>query len=250
MSGRTRLLCGVVAIVVATISFGTWRLGERGGSPQREASRSGPEIDGLRATHAMLCERATNAWNSGSAAQNTQDLAEVARAVVDVWGDALTVDEYVDVLVTRAAHVNEQAVELANQRRSRYPDQFPSDTEWEAATPEERVRAYLQFAWADHAPVASFDPESVEAWEGPERGTPAGCTGVQGMLARFLPPGMTLADVQNADKVAWLRVRARMHGYAGEHVIDFRFVLEPKGKRWFPAEVRVYGETTGFRWGL
>ncbi len=204
----------------------------------------------IQRARSLLHDRVAALWRNGSALPNSRDLTQISGNVIDVWGDDLTVDAYVDELIARGMRVNEQAVELAIQRRSQYLDQFPADAEWNAASPEDKVRAYLRFAWADHSPVASFVADSVETWQGQERGAPLGYSGAQGMLARFLPPDLTLADVQNADQVAWLRVRARMHGHSSEHAIDFRFIYEPKTQRWYPAEVRVYGEKTNFRWGV
>lgn len=187
-------------------------------------------------------------------ARHPNDLEAVVNTTLRVWSGSMSASEYVDELLARGGAIASAAVAMADKRRGFNPDSFPSDEEWLAASDEQKVRAYFEHEWSNGAPVAALLDVEPESWLGDGldavRAAPPGFAHSQGMTARFLPPGLSHGDLQNAKEGVWLRVHARMNGHEGEHVIDFRFVHEPKSGRWFAAEVRVHGEPTKFNWAI
>lgn len=187
-------------------------------------------------------------------ARHGDDLAAVVDTTLQVWSGSMSASKYVDELLARGGTIASTAVAMAEKRRSFNPDSFPSDEEWRAASDEQKVRAYFEHEWRNGAPVAALLDVEPESWIGDGldavRAAPPGYAHSQAMMARFLPPGLSHGAMQNAQDGVWLRVRARMNGHQGEHVIDLRFVHEPKSGRWFAAEVRVHGEPTKFNWAI
>lgn len=248
---RCTPLCGTLFIGCLLLATGvTWSVTRERPVAVSVHDRPGPTDTTKPSSGLVLARSAAKAWAADQTIRNDKDLVEVCGCVLDLWSDQITADQYVDVLSARGGQVTANAVELANRRRALNQDLFPPDEEWSSASSEDKLRSYLRYTWSAHSPAKAFDADTVEAWIGEVRGMPSGYKTAQGMLARFTPPGMTLADVQSAKDAAWLRVRAQMREHSSEHVIDFKFIYDPGTKRWFPAEVRVYGDQTDFNWAV
>lgn len=248
---RCAPLCGSLFIGCLLLAMGvTWSVTRERPVAVSANDRPGPTSTTKPSSGLALAQSAAEVWAADQTIRNSKDLVEVCGSVLDLWSDQITADQYVDVLSKRGGQVTANAVELANRRRALNQDLFPPDEEWSDASPEDKLRSYLRYTWSAHPPVKAFDADTVEAWTGQVRAMPSGYKTAQGMLARFTPPGISLADIQNANDAAWIRVHAQLHEHESEHVIDFKFILDPGTKRWFPAEVRVYGDQTDFNWAI
>jgi hypothetical protein len=245
---RTRVLFAtvLVGIVATLISLFMRGRGTALHSPDRQ------QVDAARTVPANHVADAKE-WSRTANIPNPSDLIELASITLRTWSDGEVPDAYVDEILRRGASVTEQAVAWADQRRSYHLDEFPPDSEWSVMTADEKLRSRLRFDWAESSPVSAFT-STYEWWKGDAntgvRAAPPGFIQSQGITSRFLPPGMTLADTKNDKGGVWLRVRARMNGHNGEHVIDFRFIHDSRSGYWFPAEVRVHGERTEFNWAV
>lgn len=245
---RSPVLVTTVLILILAVLGSIFVRGQQSGA--RSPDRS--DISTAQAIHAVHAAGAEE-WLHSSNIPNPSDLIELVDLTLRTWTDLNSPDDYVDEILRRGAYVTDQAVAWADQRRSYHLDEFPPDSEWSVMTADEKVRSRLRFDWAEHSPVSAFT-SIYEWWKGDAntsvRAAPPGFIHSQGITSRFLLPGMTFADTQNDKGGVWLRVRARMNGHEGEHVIDFRFVYYPRSGYWFPAEVRVHGERTNFNWAV
>jgi hypothetical protein len=184
-------------------------------------------------------------------ARNAQDLLQTYNALVGMWTDVRTTEDYIDNLFAKQAHVSDQGIAWIERDRQRHPEHFPADDQWFSLSPEEQFRLVMQWRWSMHAPFVDIRSDDLIVWVGEPRAPPASVSkSTIGMTSRCLPPGMTAKQVQESSHHIWMRISAIQTQGKHERVVDLRFVYVSSTDRWYPAEARVYGQGEPLLWGL